>query len=187
MEFNNVIEKRASVRTFSYKKPGTEEIIELIEAANLSPTPGNLPILKYIVIEDKEKISTIAQACQQKFIAEAPIVIIICSNKKDCEMMYDTRADKYIKQHTGAAIENLLLKATDIGLASCWVGAFVESTIKDMLAIPDNIEIEAILPVGYDTKNTKQKRKPSLDKRLYFEMWKNKFKLPPSKIRRDDV
>lgn len=189
MEFDDTIKKRASVRDFSNKKPPLEDIMVLIEAANLSPSPGNIPILIYMVIEDKEKIIKISEACQQSFIEEAPYLVIICSDKKNCEKLYDTRSEKYIKQHTGAAIENFLLKTTEMGLASCWVGAFVDNTIKNMLGIPDNIEIEAILPVGFEAKgiNTKQKRKTTLEKRIFFEKWKNKFQMLPGKIRRDDV
>jgi nitroreductase len=189
MDFNDLIKKRASVRSYSSNKIKIEDILELIDTANLSPTPGNLGILRYIIIEDPDKIYQISEACQQRFIANAPFIIIVCSDSKECNIMYDTRAKKYVSQHAGAAIQTLLLKITDMDLASCWIGAFSESTIKDLLAIPDNIEIEAIIPVAYESKvsHTKQKRKPSLEKRVYFEKWKNKYKLSPSKIRRDDV
>lgn len=189
MEFNDLIKKRASVRNFSFKKPDMEDIIKIIQAANLSPAPGNIPLLSYIIIEDKEIISQISDACQQKFIKDAPYLVVVCSDKKNCEKLYDERTDKYIKHHAGAAIENFLLKTTDMGLASCWVGAFSDFTIKNLLAIPDNIDIEAIFPVGYESNNshTKQKTKPPLEKRIWFEKYKNKFQMTPSKIRRDDT
>jgi nitroreductase len=190
MEFNEVVEKRASIRSYASKKFDIMEIIELIETANLAPSPGNLPILKYIVVENPETIAKIAEACQQDFVAEAPFIVVVCSNSKDCEMMYEERSDKYIKQHAGAAIENFLLKVTDMGLASCWIGAFSDFTIKTLLDIPDNVEIEAVLPVGYQPKSYRitRKKKPGIqEKRIWYEKWKNKFQLPPSKIRREDV
>mgnify|MGYP001953254937 CR=1 FL=1 len=85
--------------------------------------------------------------------------------------MYDKRADTYTKQQAGAAIENMLLKITDLGLASTWTGAFSEITIRNALKIPDNINIEAILPIGYPTKKhkTKSNPKPPLEERVFFE------------------
>src|SRR3989344_7073473 len=180
MDFNEVIKKRASIRKYSEQKPAEEKIIELIESANRAPSPGNLQILKYIIVEDSDKINKIAEACQQEFIKQSQILVVVCSDAKKIEIMYDKRAQKYIKHHTGAAIENFLLKITDLGLASCWVGAFSDLMIKDILKIPDEIEIEAILPVAYQSKidKTTQRTKSEIFERVYFEIWKNKTKKP---------
>jgi nitroreductase len=187
MNLDNLLKQRASIRTYSSKKPTEEQVISIIEAANLAPSPGNLPILTYTIVEGPEKINKIAQACQQEFIKSAQILIIICSNPKNVEIMYDKRASKYVKQQTGAAIENMLLKITELGLASCWVGAFSDITIKNALKIPDEIEVEAVLPIAYPLKTdkTEQKLKPVLETRVFFETYKNKEKVPIKKIGRN--
>jgi len=184
MDFDKTLKTRASIRNYSDKKIKYNQIIDVIEAANLAPSPGNLSILKFIIIEDKEKIEKIAQACQQPFVKTAPVIIAVCSEPKKIDIMYDKRADKYIKQHAGAAIENFLLKITDMKLASCWVGAFSELTIKNALKIPDNVTIEAILPIAYQSKidKTKQKLKTNLGSIIYFEEYKNKYQKKPKRI-----
>ena len=184
MDFNIVIKKRASIRNYSNKKPNYDKIIDVIEAANLAPSPGNLPILKFIIIEDEKTIEKIAQACQQPFIKKAHVLVVVCSDSKNVNRMYDKRADKYIKHHAGAAIENFLLKITDMKLASCWTGAFSDITIKNALKIPDNIQVEAVLPIAYPhkTDKTKQKSKPNLGNIVYFDEWKNKYQKKPRKI-----
>lgn len=180
MEFKKVIKERTSRRKYSSKKPKLEQVMELIEAANLAPSPGNLQILRYILVEDEKQIEKIAEACQQDFIKKAQILVVICSDPKNTERAYDKRAKKYIRQHAGAAIENFLLKATDMGLASCWVGAFVEFTIKNILNIPDHVDVEAVLTVGNKliTDRTKQKRKPELYERIWFGQYGNKYQKP---------
>ena len=177
MDFDKVIKKRASIRKYSDKKVKYDKIIDAIEAANMAPSPGNLPILKYIIVEDQEKINMLADACQQGFIKDAQVVVVFCSDPKKVYLMYDKRTDKYIKQHAGAAIENFLLKITEMNLSSCWVGAFSEKTAKDVLSIPDEINVEAILPIAYahKTDNAKQKAKPNLGNTIYFDKWKNKY------------
>ena len=95
--------------------------------------------------------------------------------------MFEERAEKYIKQHAGAAIENFLLKITDLGLVSCWIGAFSDLTVKNILRIPDEIDVEAILPVAYESKELKNKArqriKPDLRARTFFKSVSFKFKI----------
>src|SRR4030042_5292692 len=151
MDFDKVIKKRASIRNYSDKKIKYDKVIDAIEAANLAPSPGNLSIIRYVVVEDRETINNLADACQQDFIKDAKVLVVICSDSKKVKLMYDKRTDKYVKQHVGAAIENFLLKITEMKLASCWVGAFSEVTVKNALGVPEDIDVEAILPVGYQT------------------------------------
>lgn len=180
MEFQNLVRKRASVRRYSDKKPDIKNIIACIDTANLAPSPGNIALLKYIIVEDMGKIGRIAEACQQDFINQSSILIIVCSEQKNVTTAYESRGRKYLKQHAGAAIQNLLLEVTNLGLASCWVGAFSDITVKRILNIPDEIEVEAILPIGYQLKTDKtvQRKKPLLENRIFFETWKNKYKKP---------
>lgn len=185
MGFESLAKKRASIKRYSDKKVKIETVMKLIETANLAPSPGNLPIVRYLIVENKDSIKRIAEACMQDFIEEANLLIIICSDSNQTKIMYDKRAKTYVKQHVGAAIENLLLHITELGLASCWVGAFSDTIIKTMLKIPDDIEIEAILPLAYPSKidKTTQKKKPSLGSRVFFEIYNNKFYKPFPKIR----
>lgn len=175
MEIDKAIKERHSVRKFKTKKPDYRDIISVIEAGSKAPLAGNIYAIKFILVSDTEKIKAIAQAAQQDFIGEAHFVIAICSDKKDLERSYYERGKNYIKQEAGAVIENMLLKITDLGLATCWVGAFSDDIIKRTLGIPENIELEAILPIGYEFEKKKQPRKPELDDVLFFDKWKNKF------------
>jgi len=180
MEFNKLLYERASIKRFSTEKPQPELIQEIIEAGNLAPSPGNLPILRYIIVEDENLIKKIAQACQQNFITKAPYVIVICSDAKNIIRAYNKRAETYVKQQAGAAIENMLLKITNIKLVSCWVGAFSDMIIRSALNIPNQLDIEAILPIGnkFIKEKTKQRRKPGLYDRIFFDSFGNKYRKP---------
>ena len=166
-------------------KPEIDQVLRCIEAANLAPSPGNLSILKYIIIEELETINKISEACQQDFIEDAAFVVVICSDKKRVEKMYEEHTNTYIKHHSGAAIENFLLKIADLGLASCWIGAFSDETLKTLLRISDDIDIEAVLPIGFG--KGKQEKKPNLAPKVFFEKWKNKSRKPSRKVRREDI
>ncbi|MBR9706773.1 hypothetical protein GOV14_07080 [Candidatus Pacearchaeota archaeon] len=185
MNFDNLIKKRASIRHYTNKKIKIDSVIDAIEAANTAPSPGNLPLLKYMIIEDKETIDKIAVGCQQEFIKQSPVLVIICSDANKCDIMYPERSSKYLKHHVGAAVENFLLKITDMKLACCWIGAFSDSTIKNILRIPENIEVEVVLPIAYERKGskTKQKKKNNLSNIIYFNTWKNKKQAKPTMVR----
>jgi len=186
MQLDKAINERASVRKFTSRKPNWRRIIDAIDAANKCPLAGNIPSLKFILVDDDNLINNLAEASQQQFIKQAKYVVIVCNDMKPVEGFYDKRAGRYAKQQAGAAIENFLLKITDLGLASCWVGAFVDSQVKRILNIPEEIEVEAILPVGYEMKTgkkkTKQKHKGDLDRVLYFNSWKNKYMVPERRV-----
>lgn len=188
MELQKVLEKRASVRRFSPKNVKEEDIIEAIEAANLAPSPGNVQILKYILVRDEGLKEEIAECCCQDFVKTAQVIVVVCSDSTQVKRLYDIRAEKYIKHHVGAAVENFLLKIVDLGLASCWVGAFA-SNLKNILRIPDDIKPEVVLPIGYEAVgvHTSQKRKYSLNRRVFFDRYKNKLGRSFERVRRGEL
>jgi len=184
MEFNKVTEKRASIRRYTERKVDFEKVVEIIETANLAPSPGNLKITRFIIVENPENIEYLAKACRQEFVSQASVIVVVCSEPKKVNLLYGNRADRYTRQHAGAVIQNFLLKVTEMGLASCWVGAFSDETVRNLLKIPDHVFIEAILPIGYPvpTDKTIQAEKPTImNKRVYFEKYLNKYKKPFSK------
>jgi nitroreductase len=132
------------------------------------------------MIDDDEKIKKITEACQQSFVSQAKFVVVVCSNPSRTKNLYGEDAEKWIKQQTGAAIENFLLKITESGLATCWVGYFVEDQIKEILNIPEGVNVEALFPIGYELEKPKtRKSKIDLDRILYFNKYGNsKMKSP---------
>ena len=186
MEFDDVIKKSGESKKFSLKKPSPEKMTELIITANHAPNPGNLHTLNYIVIDDPGIIAKIADYCQQDFIQKAPYIIIVCSNIKQAKKLYDKRAEKYVKHQVGFAVENILLKATNDGLACSITELFPEQILKDFLVISDNIEIELLLAIGYAYEKPKYSYKPSLVTRVFFNQWGNRFYKPIRKLGREE-
>ena len=176
MELDKAIKERKSVKKFSNKKPDWRNIIEAIDMARYSPMAGNLFSLKFIVIDDEKKIQKIAEACQQDFILDAQYLVVVCSDPFKTTQSYEERSERYLRQQAGAGMQNFLLKLIDLGLSTCWVGHFVDKQIKNALEIPEEINIEAIFPIGYESKMSKAKNKKriDIDSILYFNKYKNK-------------
>lgn len=181
MDLDKAIKSRCSCRKFKSKKPDWREIIKAIESASKAPLAGNIPTVKFILVSDKEKIKELAEAATQDFIATVNYVVVICSDAKQCILSYGDRGERYSQQQAGASIENFLLKITDLGLSTCWTGAFADEQVKKILQLPENIEPTALLPIGYAVQKTNQRKKPALDSILYFDFWKNKYMKPVKK------
>jgi len=170
MNLDKAIENRFSCRSFKDKKPNWRKIIQAIDAANKAPLAGNLPLLKYILVDKEKLIQELGQASTQEFVKSVHYIID------------DKRGEKYAAEGAGAAVENFLLKITDMGLATCWVGAFSDKTVKRILHLPENVKPVAILPIGYARyKREKQRSKTGIENILYFNKWKNKRMTPISK------
>lgn len=171
MDLDKAIKSRRSVREFKIKKVPWDKVLEAIDAAIQAPAAANSLPLKFIIVESKEKIDKMAELSGQDWVSDSKIVIAVCSNDSPLESLYNERGKIYARQQAGAAIENFLLKITDLGLSSCWIGSYHEDLMKQLLKVPGHINIEAILPIGYAKGKSKEIKKPSLENSINWEEW----------------
>jgi nitroreductase len=90
----------------------------------------------------------------QRSLQEASVVIVVCADEKRADESYGARGRSlYCIQDTAAAIENILLTACSIGLGTCWIGAFKEEQIRNVINCPPEIRPVALIPVGYPNES----------------------------------
>ena len=184
MRFDELVKERKSVRSFKPKKVAFGDILEAIDSALQGPFAGNLNNMKFIVVEDEKTVLQLAKLANQTWINEAPSLIVVCSDDTHLLNQYGERGRDYARQQAGAVIQTILLKLTELGLGSCWVGSLPYEIAKEVLKIPDQIHIEAIIPVGYEKGKAKKPRKHTLETVLKWENWTTLkrptvFKEPP--------
>jgi nitroreductase len=166
------------------KKPDWRKIIRAIDAARFAPSAGGQFALKFILVSDEKKITELAEAAQQKYVGTAKYVVVAVSDDSKLVRSYGDRGVRYSSSQAGAAIQNFLLALTEMGLVTSWVGHFYEDQIKSALSIPEDLKVEAIFPIGKETKvkGNEPRAKPDLENVLYFDKWKNKTMTPKSKV-----
>jgi len=145
------IKKRRSIRKFK-EMPVPDEILkEILECARLAPSAGNRQPWVFVVVRDQTLKEKLVQAAgNQVFLAQAPVVIVVCGDAEVSGARYEDRGRTlYVIQDTAAAVTNIMLSATSFGLGTCWVGAFRESLVRDALDLPSNLRPLAMVPVGY--------------------------------------
>jgi nitroreductase len=150
MDILTAVKERRSIREFQKKKIPEEIIDKLIDSLIWAPSAGNLQSRKFYFIKDeriKKKIA--AAALNQNFIAEAPLVIIGCTDSRISYKYGERGIYLYSIQDVAVSIMGMMLVAQENGLGSTWVGAFHEEEVFNILNMPNFLRPVAIVPVGY--------------------------------------
>ncbi|MBS3091018.1 nitroreductase family protein [Candidatus Pacearchaeota archaeon] len=180
MDFDKIINKRHCARSFKDKRASWKDVMLAIDAANQGPFAGNMNHLKFLIVEYPETIEKIAKLSSQHWISESGILVVVCSDDTHLEKQYGERGRVYSRQQAGATIMTLILKLTDLGLDSCWVGEYKDELIRQILGIPEHIQVEAIIPIGYEKPvkgRTGKQKKLSLERSIFWEKWEG-FRRP---------
>ena len=151
MEFFDVVKNRCSMRAFADKPVEAEKIHKILETANAAPSAGNQQGYEiYLVRKAEQRAALVNAAWGQGFIAEAPVALVFCANPGRSERRYGERGiHLYSVQDATIACTYAMLAAGALGLATVWVGAFEEESVRQAVGIPENLLPVAILPVGY--------------------------------------
>ena len=153
MDLLKAVKERRSIRDFQKRKIPDETVDKLIEALIWAPSAGNLQARKFYFIKDeKTKKKIAAAALNQNFIAEAPLVIVGCTDSRVSYKYGERGVHLYSIQDVALSIMGMMLVAHEKGLGSCWVGAFREDEVFKILNMPKNLRPVAIVPVGYPSK-----------------------------------
>ena len=169
MDIYEAILKRRSIRSFKNQKIPEEIIDKLIDALIWAPSAGNLQKRKfYFVFNEEIKKELSKAAFNQKFIQDAPLVIVCCGDET-IEENYGKRGKEiYMICDVSTAIENLLLLAVSYGLGTCFVGGFDENEVRKILNLPKNLKPIAIIPVGYPATEPKPPKRISKEEAIEF-------------------
>ena len=157
MDFWQALEARHSVRAFDQERdvqPGM--VTRLLEAAVRAPSAGNCQPWQFYIVRNQETKRALAQAAlNQRFLSEAPVVVVVCGDPERSASRYGDRGRHlYYLQDTAAAAQNLLLAVVASGLGACWVGAFDEEAAARALDLDPQVRPVAIIPIGYPAERS---------------------------------
>lgn len=181
MTLDEIIEQRRSVRTFETTPVDRKDMLAICEAARLAPSACNSQTWRFITVTDRSTIQRICKEAMRPFIPnrwleQVPLVIVGCSQLDILTNRVGAKISgiEYYQIDIGIAMEHMVLKATELGLGTCWIGWFAEEKVKSILDIPNKIKVSALLAVGYPKNGTaaKRNRKP-MKQILFSEKWGN--------------
>ncbi len=151
MEFSAAVQGRRTVRRFKQIQVKQSEIREMLNAARLSSSGGNIQPLRYIVIQTPELVSGIFANTAWGGLVKprrnpepgktAPLTFIAVVGPRD--------SSNIIHADAGAAIQSMTLTAYSLGIGCCWLGAFRRENVDTLLALPEDSAVIYLLAVGY--------------------------------------
>lgn len=170
MDVFEAVRKRKSVRAFQDKEVPEDTISRLLEAARLAPSSSNRQEWRFVVVRDamlRKRLSDAAKG--QKFVGEAPVVLACCA-ETDGHVMSCGQSCYPID--VAIAIDHVTLCATAEGLGTCWIGAFDEIQVQEILGIPPHIRVVELLPLGYPREASPvEKNRLPLNEIVKYERW----------------
>jgi nitroreductase len=163
LKFEEVLEKRRSIRKYKDTPVPKEKILKILEAARIAPSASHRQPWHFIVVENKETIKKLAK---QEW-AEAPVMIVGLADL--------AASPNWCSNDLGIAIEHIVLAATNLGLGTCWMGQTGrEEMIMSLLGIPDNFKVIAVIPIGVPDETPALKERKSLETIVSWEKYGSK-------------
>jgi nitroreductase len=170
METFETIQKRCSIRQFSDKEIPEDKLMRVLEAARLAPSGSNQQAWKFIVVKDQAKIQALSHAAMdQAQVAMAPVVIVAVALNPERMMMCEVPA---YAVDLSIAIDHMTLAAADIGLGTCWIGAFKQSDARKIVGVPDSCKIVTLLPLGFPAAPGRAKARKTMAEIVCYDTFK---------------
>jgi nitroreductase len=169
LDILNLLKSRRSIRVYQDKPVPLDFLLQILEAGRWAPTGANLQPWHFIVVTDPETRKEIGKVARfffikSSFVEKAPLVLILG---------FDTRKGKYGRYDVTLAGGNMMTMATNLGLGTCWIGAFDEPKVKETLGIPKPIEVIALITLGYPDEKAETPSRVELEKIVHWESWSN--------------
>jgi nitroreductase len=161
MSLLNVIFNRASVRRYTSEPVSEETLRNVLEAGRRAPSAMNAQPWHFIVVTEQKLKDQLSEHRWTGFVKDAAFVMVGCGEKKS----------RWSTVDVAIALQNMVIAAEAQGLGSCWIGDFDQTELKEMLGIPDNLRVIALVSFGYPAEKPAPRNKKNLEEIVHY----NKF------------
>lgn len=171
MDVKEAIEQRRSIRKYKNKEVPDDVIRAIIDAARLAPSGNNAQPSIYYIIKDEETKAKLKEnnVFAQDFVYTTPIIIVCCGDS--------TKYIKHVEQRDlpnemrtirdiSIASSFLVLRATELGLGTCYIGWLKAEKLKEILEIPKHNIIPYVITMGYPGENPEPRPRKGIDETI---------------------
>ncbi len=168
MDVFEAIEGRYSCRAYSDRAIEEVKLERVLDAARLAPSARNFQDWRFVVVREGSIRGKLVEAANgQGFVGEAAAVIVACSNSD-----YVMRCGQAVGPiDVSIALEHIALQATAEGLATCWVGSFFPHKVRQILGIPEEIEVIELMAIGYPADEKPVRKRGTLEDIVCYDKW----------------
>ncbi len=169
MDFAQLIETRYSVRAYKPDAVEEDKLNQVLQAACLAPTAANRQSFQIIVIHTAGREEELKRIYGRDWFVQAPLVICACGLPAGNWTRGDGK--NYNDVDVAIVMDHLILAAADLGLGTCWIGAFDPVEARQLLGLPEGVEPVAFTPLGYPADQPRPKKRKVLSELVRYERW----------------
>ena len=172
MSVLEVIKARGSIRSYKDKPIPKPALLDILEAARMAQSAANRQPWEFIVVTDPAiKKKLVRAAGNQFFVGEAAAVVVCLANSEESASVGPFEG---FLIDLAIAIENMVLTAWDLGIGSCWIGAYSEQKVKELLDVPRNLRVMSLLALGYPDERPEPKYRKDLYEIVHYQKYGQK-------------
>jgi nitroreductase len=169
MDFTDLVQQRYSVRAYDSTPVEDAKLQQVLEAARLAPTAANRQSFQLILVHTAGRQDELRQIYDRDWFVQAPLVICACGQPEQNWVRRDGK--NYNDVDVAIVMDHLILAAADLGLGTCWIGAFDPDAARRVLGLPQGVEPIAFTPLGYPADQPKGKKRKPLSDLVRYERW----------------
>lgn len=171
MNISEAIKSRRSARSFLPKPIEEEKLSKLLEAGRLAPGARVEQGFKMVLVTDDNLKNELASAYDGRgFLAEAPVVLVMCYNNKRIMLC----GEPVGPIDCAIPLSFMLLEAEELGLGMCWLGAFRADEVKRTLEIPEEYNVFAMMPIGYPADDGYPTKRKKIEDLVLYNKWQER-------------
>ncbi|HRV30167.1 MAG TPA: nitroreductase family protein [Kiritimatiellia bacterium] len=152
-DFLELALKRRSVRAYKPDPVPPEMLQMLLEAGRWAPSAANKQPVRYIIVTEEDRRRALGTAYARTWFWQAPVILAVCILPNEA-WVRSFDGQNYAAVDGALAMGNIQLAAAELGLGTCWIGAFDPAAVKQILNLPDGVEVVGLTPLGFPDVET---------------------------------
>ena len=174
MDFDEVVRKRKMIRQYDTQRQISDEIVmKLIRNAHRAPSAGHTQVQEFVIVRNaiiKKKLRK--AAVDQEYVEQAPVLIVVCSDTSRSVSRYGSRGTEFYSVIDGAFASMLiLLTAVNEEIGACFVGAFDDNKVSEILGLPKNVKPIGIICIGYPGEKPEKLERIDINTLVHYEKY----------------
>jgi len=161
----DIILQRRSIRKYKNEEVSAEVREKIIESGRQAPSAANRQPWHFILVTDSKVKEDLSQSRYRAFIKDASFTVV------GINLPYDEISEKWGVVDVTIALQNMVLAAEILGVGSCWIGGFYEAKIKEILHIPNEAKVVALVSFGIPAERPAPRPKKELKEILHYNKW----------------
>jgi len=169
MNVMEAVRTRRSIRCYLDRPVEEDKLHQVLEAGRLAPSSANRQEWRFVVVRgDETRMKLMTAAKNQPFVGQAPVIIACCA-QTDKHVM--TCGEMCYSIDVAIAVDHMTLAAWELGLGTCWIGAFYADQVREILGIPEDVPVVELLALGYPEKVPARTDRLPMEEIIHWDRW----------------